>query len=594
MTNPLQEAVALHQSGKLAEAEKIYRSLLATEPNQVDALALLGALLDKIGDHEEGIALIARAIELDPKAPLFRIHLGNALMNANRMKEAVAAFREATLLQPGLAVAHYNLGNASRRAEDWPGAIAAWRTAIKCNPSYAEAHNNLALGLIHNKNYEEALREAEAAVAAAPLYGEGWITLCNVAEQVKDYRRAYDAALRATALLPGNHKSWFGYGVVLNRLDRHEEAIAAYSRALQLKPDRADIWDNLGQSYQSLNRLEEAEEAYHKTVEVAGQAIAGEGRREVDEKEYGNRHWHLALIELLRGKYKEGFARYRARFEDIGDLKRPNFSRPLWRGEDLTGKTLLVTDEQGYGDTLMLCRFLPILRARGVKIIFSVHPVLEALFKGWSGADLLIVHNTVVPSYDFYTTTFDLPHRLGTTLETLPREVPYLPIPEPDLATRLEEGGKPKIGVVWGGNPLHGNDVRRSIPLDIFATLFAVPGVQFYSLNRDARPGDSEKLNGTAVIDLAPRLKNFADAARFMQQLDLVITCDTATAHLAGGMGRQVWTLLPFAPDWRWLTVREDSPWYPTMRLFRQHKIGDWEEMMKRVKEALTARFKKS
>ncbi|HXE42241.1 MAG TPA: hypothetical protein VN516_04370, partial [Candidatus Baltobacteraceae bacterium] len=280
------------------------------------------------------------------------------------------------------------------------------------------------------------------------------------------------------------------------------------------------------------------------------------------------------------------FARYRARFKDLGDLKRPNFAQPLWRGEDLTGKTILVCDEQGYGDTLMFCRYLPLLKARGAKVIFSVHPVLEPLFTGWSGADTVIVHGQPVPAFDFHAATFDLPHRFGTTLETIPAKVPYLPLPELDAATRLDPTSKKKIAVVWGGSPLHKNDENRSIPLSVFAEVFE-EDAQFYSLNRDMKPGDAELLPRLPVINLALRLKNFADAAQFIRQCDLVITCDTATAHLAGGLGGKVWVLLPFAPDWRWLLNRDDSPWYPSMRLFRQARAGDWAEVISRVKKAL-------
>lgn len=587
MSGNLQKAVEAHQAGNLAEAMRLYREVAAQEPNNADALALLGSVCAETGDSAQAVGLISKAIRLDPKAALFRFYLGNALMTVSRFKEAAEAFSEAAKLEPGMAQAHYNLGNALRKAQDWPGAVKAYREAIARNPAYAEAHNNLALALAHEEQFDESMQAARRAVEIAPDYAESWLALCNVAERAGDYDLALQAGRRVTQLKPEDHKSWFGLGVALNRLNRHEEAIEPYKKALALKPYRADIWDNLGQTYQSLNRLEEAEEAYRRTIDVAGQLISDEDKREVAEEEYGNRHWHLALMELLRGKYKEGFARYRSRFQEIGALKRPHFSRPLWRGENLSGKTILVCDEQGYGDTLMLCRYLPMLKKAGARIIFSVHPVLKPLFEGWPSADALIVHNQPIPEYDFYTTTFDLPHRFGTMLETVPAEVPYLPLLAPDADTRLEDKGKKKIGVVWGGSPLHKNDANRSIPLKIFSQLFEFKGAQFYSINRDLKPGDAELLKTLPVIDLAPRLKSFADGARFMRQFDLVITCDTATAHLAGGLARPCWTLITFAPDWRWMLEREDTPWYPTMRLFRQPRIGDWQAVIDRVKSEL-------
>jgi len=596
MSNLLHQAVAAHQANNLPEAERLYRAILASAPEQADALALLGIVCGIKGDHAEAIKLVDKAVALDPQSALFRFHQGSVLMNAKKLPAAIAAFHQAIALQPGMVQAYYNLGNALRAADDWMGAIDAYRQAIKLNPQYAEAYNNLALTLVHEKKLEEALEQAKRTVAIAPDYGEGWRTLCNIAESVKEYKLALEAGEHCIALMPDSHYAWFGYGVALNRLDRNEEAIEAYKRALALKPERADIWDNLGQTYQSLNRLEEAEATFHKTLEVAGQVIADEDTREVAEEEYGNRHWHLALMELLRGKYKQGFARYRSRFKDVGGLKRPNYHKPLWKGESLADKTMVVCDEQGYGDTLMLARYLPLLKKQGARIIFSVHPVLKNLFLNWPVIDGIVLHGEVLPRYDCYTSVFDLPYRFGTIMETIPNDVPYLPLPELNERTTLRESGRIplssrgeelKVGVVWGGSPLHSNDMRRSVPLSIFAKLFKQPGIQFYSLNRDLKAGDTEFLPKLPVIDLVPRIEDFADAARFVQQMDLIITCDSATAHLAGGLGKTVWTLLPYAPDWRWLTGRSDSPWYPTMRLFRQSKSGDWAEVIEQVSEAL-------
>lgn len=587
MNPTLKQAIAAHQSGDLATAEKLYCDVLQHEPKNADALALLGLVLGAKGDYAGGIASIDNALVQDPKSALFHFHRGTLLTTAHQLPEAIRSFHHAVALKPNFPQAHYNLANALRANHQWKEAIAAYRETIKQQPYFAEAWNNLALSLVHEKEFDEALAAAKKSVEVTPNYGEGWRTLCNVAEQVKDYPLAIKAGEHCIHLLPDSHFSWFGYGVALNRMDRNDEAVDAYKRALNLKPERVDIWDNLGQTYQSLNRLEEAEATYRKTIEVAGQTIPDEDRREVNETEYGNRHWHLALLELLRGKLKPGFARYRSRFKEVGGLKRPDFSRPLWKGEPLHDKVILVTDEQGFGDTLQFCRYLPLMKEQKATIIFSVHKVLEPLFRDWPGKDILITHGEKIPAYDYYASVFDLPHIFGTTLETIPASVPYLPQPAPDETTRLKETGKPKIGVVWGGSPAHSNDARRSIPLKLFAELFKDERFQFYSLNRDMKAGDAELLPKLAVIDLAPRIKDFADGAKIIGQLDLVITCDTATAHLAGGLGKPFWVLLPFAPDWRWLTERSDNPWYPTARLFRQPKISDWADVVKEVSNAL-------
>lgn len=591
MSELLRRAIARHQSGDLDEAERLYRDALREDNAQADAKALLGLVLGAKNRHEEAIACASAAVGQDPDSPLLQFYHGNVMMNAGKLTDAMASFRNAIKLKPDFAQAWYNLANAQRAAGGWSGAIESYQAAIRINPEFAEAYNNLALCLVRERNFDEALRQAHTSVACAASYGEGWRTLCNIAEQTGDYELARAAGERCVALMPGSHFAWFGYGVALSRLNRFEEALECYKKALTLKPDRADIWDNLGQTYQSLNRLDEAEAAFRKTIEVAGQVIPHEEEREVAEEEYGNRHWHLALMELLRGKYKQGFARYRARFQEVGGLKRPPYSRPLWKGEALQGKTILVNDEQGFGDTLMLCRYIPMLRKLGARIKLAVHPALAPLFQRWPEIDEVLVHNVAIGDYDCYASVFDLPHLFATELETVPASIPYLPLPEPDESTRLpaRAQGEFRIGVVWGGSPLHKNDGNRSIPLSIFRQLFdrCPRGVRYYSLNRDMKSGDEELLPQLNVADLAPKLSDFAASARLARQMDLIVTCDTATAHLAGGLGLKVWTLLPFAPDWRWLTGRSDSAWYPQMRLFRQPASGDWISVMRDVRQAL-------
>jgi len=578
--------MAAHQTGNMSEAERLYRAVLDVEPNNADACALLGVVVGARGDFVSAIEWEDKAVSFDPSSGLLHFHRGTVLMAAQKLPEAIEAFSRAIFLQPNAPQIHFNFANALRANEEWANAITQYREALRLDPKFLSALNNLSLSLVHEKQYDEARTLAERAVAINPSYGDGWLSLCNVAEKLKDYATALVAGKHAVDLMPDNHFAWFGYGVALNRLNRDEEAVETYKRALALNPSRTDIWDNLAQTYQALNRLEEAEETFRKTVEVAGQTIPDEETRDVDESNYGDRHWHLALIELLRGKYKQGFARYRSRGFSIPELKRKTMPFPLWKGEDLKGKSLLVCDEQGFGDTMMLARFLSVLKAQGARIVFSVHKVLKPLFVGWNGADLIIAHEDKIPTCDYFCSSFDLPHRLGATLEKLPRNVPYLPVLSPNDATVLSEKGY-KIGVVWGGSPLHLSDKKRSIPLALFADLFSAPDVTFYSFNRDFKPGDAELLPHFEIKNLAPLLTDFATSARLIGQMDLVITCDTATAHLAGGLGKKVWIMLPFAPDWRWLINRDDSPWYPTARLFRQPKPEDWQSVISSVKTAL-------
>ncbi|MDD3181726.1 MAG: tetratricopeptide repeat protein [Alphaproteobacteria bacterium] len=584
----LQKALAAHQNGNLTQAETGYREILAAQPDHIDALSLLGTLLSSRGAHDEALRLVSRAVELDPQAVLLWLNLGNVHMAREDYDQAAACFAEAVRLEPNQPEAPYDLGNALRSSGKWDEAEAAYHEVLRRAPNHVLARNNLALVYEHQEKYSEAISELQKALEVEPHFGEAWLNLCKIAESAGDYPLGLDAGMKSTALMPQNSRAWLGLGVILNRLERDEEALQAYHTALKLNPQWPEVWDNLGQTYQFLGRLEEAEKAFLATVEADGQVIKDEAVRRVNEREYGNRHWHLALLELLKGDLASGFARYRARFQDVGGLVRPAYPVPVWQGEDLTGKTILVMDEQGQGDCMMLLRYLPLLKARGARVWLLVHPALISLLTGWACVDKLIPRGQSVRDFDFYASIFDLPYGFGTTLETIPAQIPYLPIPAVCEALKLDlQPSKKHIAVVWGGAPKHKQDSKRSIPLAVLSSLFDVAGVQFFSLNRDKREGDDALLATLPVVDLAPRLNDFSDAAQFMAQMDLVITCDTATAHMAGGMGKDVWTLLPFAPDWRWLMDREDTPWYPTMRLFRQALRGDWAEVIGRVRREL-------
>lgn len=582
-------AMAAHKAGDLPKAERLYREVLETDPRNPDACALLGIIVGAQGNFAEARRWVDAAVEIDPSSGLLHFHRGTVLMAAQSLVEAIEAFKRAVALQPHAAQIRFNFANALRANENWDEAITQYREALRLAPAFATAMNNLALSLVHQDKDDEAFAVAVHMVETDPTYGDGWLTLCNVAEKVKNYALALSAGERAIELLPDSHFSWFGYGVALNRLNRDLEAIDAYKKALALDPSRANIWDNLAQTYQALNCLDRAEDAFLKTVEVAGQSLENENNPNIDEEAFGDRHWHLSLIELLRGKYKQGFARYRSRAKAIPQLKRKAMPCPLWKGENLSGKSLLIHDEQGYGDTLMLARFVPFVKRQGARVVLNVHPVLKTLFAEWDVPDVVSSHDDKSPACDYFCSFFDLPHRLGTELDSLPAPSSYLPVPAADEKTTLAEG-KTKVGVVWGGSPLHKNDKRRSVPLALFSRLFSIPQIDFYSFNRDLKEGDADLLSRLPIKNLVPLMADFADAARLIDQMDLVITCDTATAHLAGGLGKKVWILLPFAPDWRWLTDRNDSPWYPTARLFRQNRPGNWDSVIASVDEALRSR----
>jgi tetratricopeptide (TPR) repeat protein len=464
-----------------------------------------------------------------------------------------------------------------------------YRAALSDEPKLYEARYNL--GMIYGKQGRviDAARELALAAEARPDSGEAWFMLCEFAGYAEKLELSRFAGEQAVRLLADNARAWLRYGIALSRLERDDDAISAFRQAVEIDPSLTSAWLNMGVAYKNLGRPLETLEACHAAFLSLGQEIPDETQRDVDDDAYGILDFHLALVELLLGDYRQGFARFRARFRGGTNWKRITTTKPVWRGEKLAGKTILITTEGGYGDALMMLRYLPMLKAQGARVLFRAPPALVTYLGGWNGADVVFPVGAAVPGdYDYHAAIFDLPHRFGTTIDNIPADVPYVPLPPPSDKTRLAADGRRRVGVAWAGDPSHQHDKKRSLPLTEIAKLFAVPNVAFYSLTRDAKPGEREDLARYNVIDLAPKLGDFSDSAQLVGQMDLVITCDSALAHLAGAMGKPVWTMLALAPDWRWYIDRpDDTPWYPTMRLFRQSRRNDWGDVMDRVRREL-------
>lgn len=417
-------------------------------------------------------------------------------------------------------------------------------------------------------------------VKSAPHMGQTWLDISELADEMGQSKLAWTAAQEATRQLASHPHAWFRYGLALSKLDRDEEAVEAYRQALSLDPTLMAALVNLCISFKNLGRFKDAETALRQALTLSGQTLATD---EDAEKSYTVLHWHLALLELVVDDYIKGFAHFRARFHGGTNWIRNEKEEPLWRGEDLQGRTLRVTAEQGHGDTLMMARYLPLLKERGASVIFQPHPALTRYLSGWQGADDIVAYGTSPARHaDFQVPIFDLPYRFQTSFETLPASVPYLPVPS------NPSGIVPRsIGLIYAGQPDNVRDKSRSLSLIALTELFELKDYRFHNLTRDLKSGDTDILARYGVHDHSPDIHDFADSARLIAAMDLIITCDTATAHLAGGMGRPVWVLLPFSPDWRWGLERETCPWYPTMRLFRQKIRGDWSDVMKRVHHAL-------
>jgi Flp pilus assembly protein TadD len=472
---------------------------------------------------------------------------------------------------------------AAQQANRLDEAERLYLLALQNEPQRADAHFNLGMIYRQQDRVADALRAFSLAADIKPDFDLAWLALSECAGVLGKDELAVKASKRVIELMPNTAQAWIRHGLTLNAFQRDEEAIAAYRRVTELEPKLATGWINLSVSLKNAGQFREAETSILNGIANTGVPLSIDEDAEAD---YGLLHWHLALSKLGFGEYREGFAYFRARFKGGTSWKRLDDPRPLWRGENLQGKTILVTAEQGHGDMLMMARYLPLLKSQGAKALFQTHPALLPYFSGWNGVDEVI--STDAPlgiAFDFHVPVFDLPYRFQTTRETIPSQ-PYLPLPEADDKTRLSAKGR-KIGVVWAGQSKNIRDKIRSIPLDVFGEIFSAADATFYNLTYEVQPEQAAFLKQHNIINLVPQIRSFADTARYVSQLDLIITCDTAIAHLAGGMGKPVWILLPFNPDWRWGYEEKNTPWYPTARLFRQNRSGDWADVMQRVREAL-------
>ncbi len=549
----LDQALALHRAGKLLEAEASYRAVLRQQPRHADAHALLGVVLEALGRPQEAVASIKQAMLLDPQAPLFRFYLGNALLAAGDAAGAAQALRVVTQRQPQLAEAHYNLGNALKLLDDKLGAIAAYRACLALQPAAHEARNNLALLISAQGDYAGAYRELQQVLAAVPDYIQARVNYANIADEAGDFALSYEQARLAVAQTPHHTDALFAWGLAAMRQGKATEALQAYDQLLQRVPNHDKAWDNKAQILEAQARFPEAGTAYTRARAL--------------KPDDADINYHCALFDLLMGRLTAGFAGYGWRFKAVPNLKRlQHSSAPVWEGGDPSGKTILVTDEQGFGDSLMFFRFLPILRQRGARVIYAARPPLLPLLQGWDGVDELLPASVAAQTpCDAHCAMMDLPHLLHMG-ECVPNTVPYLPTPTGDLPDIITRQTQRKVGIVWAGNPAHKHDHKRSIPFANFSALFGVPGVRFYNLLRhaDLRGDEAQRFASVDVADLGPQITDFAATARLINALDLVIAVDTSTVHLAGALGKPVWVLLPLGPDWRWQTERLDSPWYPT------------------------------
>jgi tetratricopeptide (TPR) repeat protein len=546
----IQQGIALHRQGRLGEAERVYTAILAADPHRSDALHLLGLANYQQRRLPEALRLMAAALKANPHSPDIYSNLGLTLDACKQHQEALASFERALALKPDHVQALNNRGLTLAALGRTAEALASWDTALAVDPDHAEALHSRGNALYNLKRLDAALADYE----------------------------------RLLVLQPNNLDVLNNRGGALAELGRLDEALESYDRASAVDPRVPEVLIN--EAHVCADRHD-----FDKALACYAAAAALPTLR--PEAKFG-----ASLVRLRLGQFAQGWRDYEWRWQQRSWApQRRDFTAPLWLGQETPGqvslaaRTILLHAEQGFGDTLQFVRYAKRVAGRGATVLLEVQAPLKPLLAGGEGIAQIFARGEPLPSFDLHCPLMSLPLAFGTRLDTVPADIPYIRAPADRLAhwqARLGEPRSLRVGIVWAGSAVHKNNHNRSIAFDRLGSLLATPDVEFVSLQNELSAADATALGRRAnVLALGSELRDFADTAAIVSLLDLVVSADTAVVHLAGALGRPVWVLLTFSPDFRWLLERADSPWYPTARLFRQPRFGDWASVLARVTEEL-------
>ena len=571
----LQRGLHLHQQGHLLEAGKLYQEILAEEPDHVDALNLMGVVMHATGDLGLAEELLRRAINLAPDYFAPRANLGNVLQAAGLLFESIGAFEKALSLNPQSFETLNNLSSVLNDTEQFDAAFKASNEALSLEPAFPEALVNKGNALLGLGRSEEAVLCYQDALELAPASPNALFNLGNAYLDLGNYDSAIRLYSESVEVDPHNAEKQFNLAYALIQENKFSESLEHFENAISLKPDYVDAFCNYASALQSLGQTNRALTLLQKALYF--------------EPDSPDLHWNLSLVALQNGDMEIGWAEYEWRWKmpTFAHFKR-EFEQPLWTGEDLRGRRIFIHTEQGFGDNIQFCRFVPEVADRGGRVILECRPELVKLFFSLRGVEKVVPLGSSIPDFDLQIPLMSLPHLFVSGFENLPVEIPYLRTPEDyTMDFSIEPGPGYKVGLVWSGSPSRKDNHRRSLSFSDMAPLFEVKGINYFSLQL----GDSRQQlalsDSSAVIDLANQLHDFCDTAAVIQELDLIISVDTAVLHLAGALAVPAWGLMAQPTGFLWMNERNDSPWYPSMRLFRQTEPGNWHSVISEVKEAL-------
>ncbi len=575
----LRAAIRHHQQGELTQAETLYREVLEQQPKQALALHSLGLIAYQQQRHEEAIDLVTQAIEVDPDTPHLYNSIGVIREALGQPDQAIEAYQHAIRLKHDYAEAHKNLGIAYRNQQRIADAIQCFQNALSFDSAHIECHVYLADLFVDCQRHAEAVVNYQTAVMLNPNLAEVHNNLAIALKHQARYDEALDAQQKAIALRPDNINFQTNLASILQAQGNLKEAVACCQQVVTLAPDNATHYYNLACVLRDQGALTEAIANNNQALDINPQ--------------FPEAHWNQAICTLMNGDFQQGWSHFQWRRQVPHQYQYPHHHpEALWQGDPFDGR-LFIHCEQGLGDAIQFIRYLPQVKALGGHVTVGMWDALVRLCTHFPGVDRLIPlswHQPPDIECDLHCSLLDLPSLFTTNSETIPQTVPYLKADPQKIEQTKDHFTGPglKVGLAWAGSARHANDANRSMPLDCLAPLADLESLRLYSLQKDTRDiRIKNQLKDFDIIDLAGYLTDFTDTAAVVAHLDLVITVDTALLHLAGAMGIPTWGLIPYCPDWRWMLGRTDSPWYPSLTLFRQSDPGDWQGVVQRVVDAL-------
>jgi tetratricopeptide (TPR) repeat protein len=539
----IQLAYKHYQAGDLIQAEYVCKEILKKQPNNIDILYFLGIVCYQRQKYDSAIQYIKKYLQFNPTNSDAYYNLAQAFQKRREPNDAISHYQRALKYNPYFIDAYLNLGNLLQETGQPDEAIINYQKVIEINPNFAGAYYNIGAAFQEKGQLKEAISAYQKAIHLNPSYIDAYHDL----------------------------------GYVLQMNGDLDEAIRFYQKALELNPNLFDAYNNLGRSLQEQGKLDEAISSYLRALQI--------------NPEFAEAHCNLALALLLTGDFRQGWKEYEWRW-NLKDRSRYDVTQQVWDGSDISGKTIFLYTEQGFGDTIQFIRYAPLLAGRGAKVIIECQKELQSLIHHVKGIDSVITREDPLPEFYAHYPLLSLPTLFDTTLASIPADIPYI-VTDGKIVRKWEErtrsdNARMKVGLVWSGNPKYKADQSRSILLENFLQFWKVDGISFYSLQKGkAAEQVKESPEEIKIVDFTDEINDFSETAGLIENLDLVISVDTAVAHLTGALGKPIWTLLPSSPDWRWMLNRKDSPWYPTMKLFRQQTRGDWIPVIARVLDEL-------